>query len=98
MPPDRVSYAVAAGLLVVASFVSPTLAGPDLLPFDEVRAGMRGTGRTVFEGTDVAEFDVEILGTLPNFGPDQNLILASGEDGDERLEPTSCDNRKIPGV
>jgi len=75
MPPDRVPYAVAAGLLVVALFVSPTLAGPDLLPFGEVRAGMRGTGRTVFEGTDVAEFDVEILGTLPNFGPDQNLIL-----------------------
>jgi hypothetical protein len=37
---------------------------------------MRGTGRTVFHGTEIETFDVEILGKLPNVGPDQNLILA----------------------
>ena len=47
-----------------------------VLPFDEVRPGMRGTGRTVFEGTRIETFDVEILGTLPRIGPEQNLILA----------------------
>lgn len=46
------------------------------LPFADVRAGMRGTGRTVFAGTRIETFDVEILGTLPNIGPDRNLILA----------------------
>lgn len=47
----------------------------EILPFDQVRAGQRGTGRTTFHGTSITDFEVEILGTLPNIGPDQNLIL-----------------------
>ncbi|NIM01020.1 MAG: hypothetical protein GTN89_08965 [Acidobacteria bacterium] len=49
---------------------------PATMPFSEVRKGMRGTARTVFDGTTVESFDVEILGKLPNIGPSQNLILA----------------------
>ena len=30
---------------------------------------MRGTGRTVFTGNRIDEFQVEILGVLDNFGP-----------------------------
>ena len=37
---------------------------------------MRGYGLTVFEGTNVEKFDVEILGVLKKIGPDQDLILA----------------------
>src|SRR4051794_30378054 len=37
---------------------------------------MRGTGRTVFSGNRVDEFQVEILGVLENFGPKESLILA----------------------
>jgi hypothetical protein len=37
---------------------------------------MKGYGLTVFEGTQVEKFDVEILGVLENIGPEQNLILA----------------------
>ncbi len=37
---------------------------------------MRGVGRTVFSGTQVEEFSVEILGVLENAGPQQNIILA----------------------
>ena len=29
---------------------------------DEVRPGMKGIGRTVFQGTTIDEFDVELLG------------------------------------
>lgn len=58
------------------ALAAPAAAAVQVLPFDEVRSGMRGTGRTVFEGTRVETFDVEILGKLPNVGPDQNLILA----------------------
>ena len=54
----------------------PAHAGPDILRFGEVRAGMRGTGRTVFEGTTISTFEVEIVGTLPDIGPGRNLILA----------------------
>jgi len=37
---------------------------------------MRGTGRTVFSGTRIEEFQVEILGVLENVGPKQSIVLA----------------------
>ena len=37
---------------------------------------MHGTGRTVFTGSKVEEFQVEVLGVLDNAGPKQSLILA----------------------
>ncbi len=53
-----------------------------LMPIDEVRAGMEGVGRTVFEGTEPEEFKVHILGVLRNInGPQRNLVLARLEGG-----------------
>jgi hypothetical protein len=37
---------------------------------------MRGTGRTVFSGNKIEDFQVEILGVLDNIGPKESLILA----------------------
>ena len=51
-------------------------ADPAILPLSEVRAGMRGTGKTVFQGTTIEDFSVEILGVLENVGPRQAIILA----------------------
>ena len=48
----------------------------DTMPFSQVKAGMKGYGLTVFEGSNVEKFDVEIVGVLNNIGPGQNLILA----------------------
>lgn len=62
--------------LVVLGLSTAAWGAPPILTFDEVRAGMRGTGRTVFAGTVVTSFDVEILGKLPDIGPGQNMILA----------------------
>ncbi len=46
-------------------------------PLDQVRAGLKGVGRTVFEGDRIDEFQVEILGVLKNaLAPKQDLILA----------------------
>jgi hypothetical protein len=65
-------------VLLLAAFAGglDAVAAVPTLPFEDVRAGMLGTGRTVFFGTQIETFDVEILGKLPNIGPDQNLILA----------------------
>src|SRR5690606_13676754 len=41
----------------------------------EVRAGQQGVGRTVFQGTQIEEFGVEVLGVLENVGPKQSLII-----------------------
>jgi hypothetical protein len=48
----------------------------EFFPLEKVRAGMRGTGKTVFSGSRIEEFQVEILGVLENVGPKQSLILA----------------------
>lgn len=47
-----------------------------ILPLSEVKAGMKATGKTVFNGANVEDFDVEILGVLENAGPKQSIILA----------------------
>lgn len=66
----KLSFAVA--LVLVAS----TLQAAERMPLSEVKKGMKGYGLTVFDGTTIEKFDVEILGVLNNIGPDQNLILA----------------------
>ena len=37
---------------------------------------MHGTGRTIFSGNQIEEFQVEILGVMDNAGPKQSIILA----------------------
>ncbi len=52
------------------------------MPVDEIRPGMVGVGRTVFEGTKVEEFKANILGVLRNVaGPRRDIILARLEGG-----------------
>jgi len=62
----------AAALLAV----STAGAAPPIFPLKDVRAGQHGVGRTVFSGSRVEEFQVEILGVLENIGPKQSIILA----------------------
>jgi hypothetical protein len=48
----------------------------------EIRPGMVGVGRTVFDGTHVEEFKARIIGVIENvIGPQRNLILARLEGG-----------------
>src|SRR6185437_11704728 len=52
------------------------------MPVSEIRPGMVGIGRTVFEGTRVEEFRANIIGVLENvIGTHRNLILAKLEGG-----------------
>ena len=48
----------------------------ELFPLSDVKAGMTGVGRTVFQGREIEEFPIEILGVLKNVGPRQSIILA----------------------
>ena len=57
-------------------------AATSLMPIEEVKPGMVGTGRTIFEGTEMQDFKVHILGVLKNVqAPQRNLILARLEGG-----------------
>jgi hypothetical protein len=53
-----------------------------VMPIDEVRPGMVGVGRTVFQGHEIEEFTVNIIGVLKNVvGPNRDIILARLEGG-----------------
>jgi hypothetical protein len=70
---------IVAFLLVVAAGLT---AQPRYFPVDEIKPGMVGIGRTVFEGDRLEEFKVHIIGVLRNsIGPRRNLILAKLEGG-----------------
>ena len=47
-----------------------------LFPLSEIEPGMKGVGRTVFDGRNIVEFEAEILGVLRNVAPRQSVILA----------------------
>ncbi len=49
--------------------------GDAFMPVSEIRAGMKGYGLTVFRGTKIERFEVEILGVLPKLNMGQPLIL-----------------------
>jgi hypothetical protein len=73
--------AAVALTLAIGVGIAPRAAAP-LMPVDEIRAGMTGIGRTVFEGSELQEFRVHILGVLRNVqGPKRDLILARLEGG-----------------
>lgn len=56
-------------------------AAPAIFPLKDVRAGQHGVGKTVFSGTKVEEFQVDILGVLENIGPRESIILAKLKGG-----------------
>src|SRR5262252_6217482 len=76
-------------LVVVSAAAAAVLSRPALLagaaaqmPIADVRPGMVGIGRTVFDGTHVEEFRANIIGVLENMiGTRRNLILAKLEGG-----------------
>ncbi len=53
-----------------------TVEKAQIFPLAELKEGMRGTAKSVFRGTKSEEFNVEILGILPNWiGPKQDMIV-----------------------
>jgi hypothetical protein len=73
-------------LIALFSVLGLLAAGPaaqtSTISIDEIRPGMVGIGRTVFEGDTIEEFKVHILGVLRNVvGPRRNLVLARLEGG-----------------
>src|SRR5215831_7742785 len=63
---------LAAGLAAAAMLS----AAPVIFPLKDVRPGLKGVGKTVFSGSKVEEFQVQVLGVLENIGPRQSIILA----------------------
>jgi hypothetical protein len=68
---------LALAVLALGVLVAVPMAQTRMLPLEEVRPGMIGVGRTVFSGTTLEDFKVEVLGVMRNvIGPKRSLILA----------------------
>lgn len=61
---------------IAAAFHPGLWAAPAIFPLKDIRPGQKGIGRTVFSGSRVEEFQVDILGVLENIGPRESIILA----------------------
>jgi hypothetical protein len=66
-------YRLALAAIVSAAFAFAQTA---ILPLRDVKAGMKGVGKTVFSADRIEEFQADILGILENSGPRQSIILA----------------------
>lgn len=72
----------AAALALAALCWVSTPASTPIMPLSEVKPGMVGVGRTVFQGTELRDFKVSIIGVLKNVqGPRRDLIIAKLEGG-----------------
>src|SRR5689334_19837251 len=80
-PSGRFSLALQrfALLAVVVSLAAVSLAaadGPAILPLDQIKPGMTGYARTIFAGDQAENFDLVVIGVMPNLiGPKQSIIL-----------------------
>lgn len=59
---------------LLSLLIGPVLAVETLRP-EQLKAGQKGYGLSVFKGTKPEKFDVEILGVLKNAMPKQDMIL-----------------------
>ncbi len=65
------------GMILFLAGFSFGQASPPIFPLSQVRPGLKGVGRTIFQGDKIEEFQVEILGVLKNaLAPKRSLILA----------------------
>jgi hypothetical protein len=72
----RKCIAAAALVLMVVSALRAQ-SQTQFFPLRDIRPGLKGVGRTIFEGNEVQEFQVEFLGVLKNFlAPKHDVILA----------------------
>jgi hypothetical protein len=73
--------ATAIGLLgggLLATIGTPSKSAPSDVPTlaaSAIKPGMKGYGLTVFSGTEPEKFDVEVIGVLHKFRPNQDLVL-----------------------
>jgi hypothetical protein len=72
----RILRALGLALTIAALPVVAVAQSNEILPLDQVRAGMQGYAYTIFAGDQVEKFDLEVIGVMPNFlGPRQSIIL-----------------------
>ncbi len=66
-----------AALVLMAATALRGQSQTQFFPLKDIRPGLKGVGRTIFQGNKVQDFQVEFLGVLKNFlAPKHDVILA----------------------
>jgi hypothetical protein len=80
-PCSRTLWLVVLALLApVGSLAQGTQGSQAILPLAQVRAGMAGEARTVFQGTAPESFKLRVVSVLRDFLPRQDIVLVRAED------------------
>src|SRR5262245_47173525 len=77
LPKKLKNYSFCLAIIFLIS-IAPRLYAQNtaFMSISDIRPGMKGYGKTVFQGNKIEQFDVEILGVLKNIQPKQDMILA----------------------
>lgn len=82
--PLLICMLLGAGACMGASATAPKLDPMDLkniMLVKDVKPGMKGYGKTVFRGTKIETFDVEVIGVLPKMNFGKSLVLVKMKGG-----------------
>src|ERR1700682_3054893 len=72
----RILRVLCLALTIAVLPVTASAQSTEILPLEQVRAGMQGYAYTIFAGDQIEKFDLEVIGVMPNFlGPQQSIIL-----------------------
>ena len=72
---------LAACLVALLALVPLQGQGPATMGVAEIRAGMKGYGKTVFQGGKIERFDFEVLGIQKNAAPGRSRIMVRASGG-----------------
>jgi hypothetical protein len=72
---------LALAALALSSLTVLSAQGPATLGVSEIRAGMKGYGKTVFQGGKIERFEFEVLGVQRNFAPGRSRIMVRASGG-----------------
>ncbi len=73
--PGFVLMLTLAGWIGAGAFVFAAPKPDSYWQVDDIRAGMKGIGRTVMKGTKVETFQAEVLGVLKNTSPGRDMVI-----------------------
>jgi len=89
-PPHRLHIGLVVLSLVLSGIVIPTsvqaqgVIVPEqltpIMPINDIRIGMKGYGMTVFHGTQIEPFNVEVISVIPNSAPKHSVIWIRCDD------------------
>jgi hypothetical protein len=72
---------LAAAATLFLSMTTLVAQGPATMGVAEIRAGMKGYGRTVFQGGKIERFEFEVLGVQRNSAPGRSRIMVRASGG-----------------